>query len=31
VNHPERLLKVFVDTKTGSITIQKSEENTQAK
>jgi DUF4097 and DUF4098 domain-containing protein YvlB len=29
VNHPERMLKVFVDTKTGSITIQKSEGDTQ--
>jgi DUF4097 and DUF4098 domain-containing protein YvlB len=28
VNHPERKLKVFVDTKTGSITIQKSEKDT---
>lgn len=29
VNHPDRMLKVFVDTKTGSITIHKSENNTQ--
>jgi DUF4097 and DUF4098 domain-containing protein YvlB len=31
VNHPDRLLKVFVDTKTGSITIHKSESDTQNK
>lgn len=26
VNHPDRMLKVFVDTKTGSITLHKSDE-----
>lgn len=31
VNHPERMLKAFVDTKTGSITIHKSESDTENK
>jgi DUF4097 and DUF4098 domain-containing protein YvlB len=26
VNHPDRMLKIFVDTKTGSITLHKSDE-----
>jgi DUF4097 and DUF4098 domain-containing protein YvlB len=29
VNHPDRMLKVFVDTKTGSITINRSEKDTE--